>query len=148
MSNLLLSSSGEELPGYYIHAISHHLKRITGEQMNVYGITGQQARVVALIGAGLSSPKLLEQELSLRGPSVTSLLNGLEKKGFICRSLVAEDGRKRYLSLTPKGENLHQVLGKKIIENETKMISRLNLSQRKELLEMLKTLLEAVEEEG
>lgn len=150
MPRLITSPDGEELPGYYIHMISHRLKWMLGEQLKPYGITGQQARVVALIGAGEKrgeslSQKELEKELCLRGPSVTSLLNGLEKRGFITRVYTKQDGRKKRLSLTEKGEMMHRLFCEALIENETHMMQGLDLSKRREFLQMLKDLSDAVE---
>ena len=44
--------------------------------------------------------------MDLRGPTITSLLNGLEKKEYIIRTVSNEDHRAMKLIITPKGEKV------------------------------------------
>ncbi|TJY42903.1 MarR family transcriptional regulator [Cohnella pontilimi] len=49
------------------------------------------------------TPSQLEPILMIERPSVTSLLNGLENKGFIIRKDHPEDGRSKQIYLTEAG---------------------------------------------
>ena len=51
-------------------------------------------------------PKDLENYLNLKGSSVTSLMNGLEKNGFLERVPSEKDGRRKILSLTEKSKEI------------------------------------------
>lgn len=50
--------------------------------------------------------KDLEQYLNLKGSSVTSLINGLVKNGYIERSGSESDGRRTVLALTDKSKKI------------------------------------------
>ena len=50
--------------------------------------------------------KDLENYLNLKGSSVTSLMNGLEKNGFLERVPSEKDGRRKILSLTEKSKEI------------------------------------------
>lgn len=58
----------------------------------------------------------LEQQFNLRRSSITSVLNNLEKKGYIKREAVDEDKRLKQVVLTNKGIE-HQKMIIKIINN-------------------------------
>ncbi|MDR3321791.1 MAG: MarR family transcriptional regulator [Synergistaceae bacterium] len=70
------------------------------------GITGTQALVLAFI-SGFEKDKDIfqrdiEAEFDIRRSSATSILNGLEKHGYIRRESVAYDARLKKLALTDK----------------------------------------------
>ncbi|MBP1856365.1 DNA-binding MarR family transcriptional regulator [Clostridioides mangenotii] len=44
--------------------------------------------------------------MHLKGPSVTSILRGLEEKGYIIRTTRKDDARAMVLTVTDKGERL------------------------------------------
>nr|WP_159436941.1 MarR family transcriptional regulator [Desulfosporosinus lacus] len=50
--------------------------------------------------------KFLEKTMALSGPSVTNLLNGLEKAGFITRNNNPADGRNLSIDVTAKAKQL------------------------------------------
>lgn len=58
--------------------------------------------------------KDVEIFLSIRGSSVTSLINNLERDGYIERKPVAFDGRYKHLSPTPKALKLKPVISERI----------------------------------
>ena len=76
-----------------------------------YGLTGQQGRVLGFIydqeEAGIPICQVdVEAELGLTGSSITSLLQGLEGKGFILRRTRASDNRAKELFVTEKTRTL------------------------------------------
>ncbi|MGN0354351.1 MAG: MarR family winged helix-turn-helix transcriptional regulator [Muricoprocola sp.] len=58
--------------------------------------------------------KDLEVFLSIRGSSVTSLINNLERDGYIHREPVAFDGRYKHLAPTPKALKLKPIISERI----------------------------------
>ena len=74
-------------------------------------VTNQQGRLLEIIYdnilAGHAITRhFLEEVMDLRGPTITSLLNGLEKKEYIIRTVSNEDHRAMKLIITPKGEKV------------------------------------------
>ncbi|MDD7389616.1 MAG: MarR family transcriptional regulator [Lachnospiraceae bacterium] len=58
--------------------------------------------------------KDIEVFLSIRGSSVTSLINNLERDGYIRRETVAFDGRYKHLAPTEKALGLKPVISERI----------------------------------
>lgn len=96
---------------FYIKNIAHILRYKNDQKLAIYNITEPQARLLGHIyGAQLSqkeiSRRYLSEAMQISGPSVTSLLNSLEKNGFIIRSSGNEDGRTILIKLTKKSNAL------------------------------------------
>lgn len=96
---------------FYLRNIVHAIKQLQDSKLTPYNITNQQARLLGDIHEQLKEEKQfcqkdLERIMNLRGSSITSLLQGLEKKGFIVRSSGDEDGRTKRLQITEKGTKL------------------------------------------
>ncbi|MEA4841885.1 MAG: MarR family transcriptional regulator [[Clostridium] symbiosum] len=92
---------------FYIKNIAHLLRYKSDQRLAPYDITESQARLLGHIyGAQRSeqeiSRRYLSQAMQISGPSVTSLLNNLEKKGLISRCSGSEDGRTMRIELSQK----------------------------------------------
>lgn len=86
----MLSTLSKPSADFYIQSIALSLRYMNDQKLEEFGITNQQARLLGGISSSLYdganiSRKFLEDMMQLKGPSVTSLLNGLEKNGFIIR---------------------------------------------------------------
>ncbi|MDR3279779.1 MAG: MarR family transcriptional regulator [Synergistaceae bacterium] len=89
-----------------IFQTSNNIKRIFYSSFANKGITGAQALILAFI-SGFGKDKDVfqrdvESEFDIRRSSATSILNGLEKHGYIRRESVARDARLKKLALTDK----------------------------------------------
>jgi MarR family transcriptional regulator, transcriptional regulator for hemolysin len=77
------------------------------KELKAYGITHTQWSALGIIlyfpGITLSE---LEPILMIERPSVTSLINGLEKRGLVIRKDHPTDGRYKLIYLTDKGKEL------------------------------------------
>jgi len=79
------------------------LRRETGLNLN-------QSFALCCLAKGPLGAGALADELRIHGASLSRVLNALQTKGFIHRSIHDEDGRQKVLSLTPEGERLAQTL--------------------------------------
>lgn len=97
---------------YFIRNIAHLMANMQDRCFNLYGISNQQARILLYLSKhnqrGQKNIKRsdLEKFLNLRGSSVTSLLHGLEKNGFIERSMSEKDSRRKIMVLTDKSKEI------------------------------------------
>ena len=97
---------------YYIRNIAHLMANMQDRCLSLYGLSNQQARIIMYLsrhnirGQKNVKRKDLETFLNLKGSSVTSLMNGLEKNGFIERVESDDDARRKILSLTDKSKEL------------------------------------------
>ena len=129
--------------GRYFRQIVFHVMQLQDELLAPYNITSQQARTLGFIylmreQRGAVCQKDLEEYFGLSGSSVTSLLKGLEGKGYIRRQASREDGRAKLLSLTDEGKKLHDAFMEKLEESEGKIVAGMTQNERSTLLELLK----------
>ena len=99
---------------YFIRNIAHLMANLQDRCLNLYGLSNQQARILMYLskhnirGQAKIKRKDLEHYLNIKGSSVTSLINGLEKNGFLERKPSESDGRRTIMSLTDKAKELVQ----------------------------------------
>lgn len=80
--------------------------------LNMYGLSNQQARILMYISKHSKKTqskikrKDLENYLNIKGSSVTSLINSLEKNGFIERVPSKLDARRTIMAVTDKSKEL------------------------------------------
>ena len=83
-----------------IRAIDLHSKRLEKES----GLTGPQLLVMQQLAAhGELTAGVVAREISLSQPTVTSIIDRLERKGLLMRERSQHDKRKVILSLTAAG---------------------------------------------
>jgi MarR family transcriptional regulator, repressor for mepA len=128
---------------FYLRNSIHKIKMQIDSNLMQYDITNQQARVVGFIGEkqdeGITVyQKDIESYLDITGASVTNLLRGLEKKGFIERIRSASDDRAKELSLTLKGRELIATFNSIFSETENKIVQGMTKEQKELFLELLK----------
>jgi DNA-binding MarR family transcriptional regulator len=97
----------------YTKHISQKLKEINDRLLLDYDLNTSQGILLWHINQSIEehieiNRKFLEESMNLSGPSVTNLLNGLEKMGFITRSNSSSDGRNLYIEVTAKTKQLIQ----------------------------------------
>ena len=91
--------------GILIKKASLELEKTALSVLLPYDMTLAQYKIIVYL---YSSPPMstrqvdLERAFSMTNPSVTSVLNTLEKKDLICRTENAEDRRSKVISLTQK----------------------------------------------
>lgn len=118
----------------YIRNIFHYIQYSAEQDTASYGITSRQGRLLEIIVDGLAAGidvnrKYLEETAFLKGSSVTSLLNGLEAKGFIERNTSNLDGRALKISVTAKGYEIMQQVKELFHEQEKKLLHGMSESE-------------------
>ena len=103
----------ERIPShdFYIKNIAHVLRCQIDQKLAAYNVTEPQVRLLGHIQGGQSigheiSRKYLSEAMQISGPSVTSLLNSLEKNALITRRTGNEDGRTMQIDLTEKATDV------------------------------------------
>lgn len=96
----------------YIRNIFHYIQYSAEQDTSSYGITSRQGRLLEIIVDASTSGKeinrkYLESISFLKGSSVTSLLKGLEAKGFIERNISKTDGRTKKEPFFTKDRKQH-----------------------------------------
>lgn len=103
-SNIPKRSAIEESIGSAIRQIIRAADRQSRLLEETHGLTSPQiATLRAIRRVGSASTGRLAQDVRLSQPTITGILDRLERKGFITRSRSAEDRRSIFVSLTPDG---------------------------------------------
>ena len=130
--------------GILIKKVSLELEKTALSVLSPYDMTLTQYKIIIYL---YSSPQIstrqvdLERAFSMTNPSVTSVLNTLEKKDLICRTENAEDRRSKVISLTQKALDMRDELnaaGERLEEAFTKNLSP---AERSKMISLLTKLL-------
>lgn len=127
---------------FYLRHIVHFMKRRQDEQLIPYNLTNQQARLLGDINEMLEaghdiSRHDLEEAMHLRGSSITSLLQGLEKKDFILRISGNEDGRTKKLRITKQGSDLIGTMNEVLYSSEQQLLIGMTEKEQQEFKRLL-----------
>ncbi|MDR2695992.1 MAG: MarR family transcriptional regulator [Deltaproteobacteria bacterium] len=127
---------------HYLRAVAIGMRHANDQSLAAHGITNQQARLLGEIyerieSRGEISRKALGEAMGIRGPSVTSLLNGLENSGFIVRRPGDKDGRTMQLEITAKAMRLIDETARVFAESERRLLQGFTEEQEKSFLELL-----------
>ncbi len=102
--------------------------------------TGRQALAV-LDGAGRPlSPTEIAERLLLTTASITSLLNTLERRGWVLREADARDRRKQLISLTEDGQRLVDDILPRIVALQAAIMQDVPEDDRQDLQRILDTI--------
>ncbi|MDR7814042.1 MarR family winged helix-turn-helix transcriptional regulator [Lacrimispora sp.] len=138
----MLSTLSKPSADFYIQSIALSLRYMNDQKLEEFGITNQQARLLGGISSSLYdgvniSRKFLEDMMQLKGPSVTSLLNGLEKNGFIIRYSREDDGRAMNIKVTEKGDKVLEALCDIFKSTEQQLHSGMTPAEQEQFLMLL-----------
>jgi MarR family transcriptional regulator, repressor for mepA len=102
------------------------LKTSADARLTELGLNSQQGRLIGYIHENQEKgviQKDLADQFQRRGASITSMLQGLEQKGYIKRVTSAEDERQKKIYVLPKGADLVEEFNA-IFEEVEKNITR------------------------
>lgn len=114
--------------GKDIFVTSKILRRYIDRHMSCEAMTGGQGRVLGMIVMNAECGEELyqrdiEAEFHIRGSSVTSILQLMEKKGLITRESSKKDARLKRLLPTAEGIRMHEMVCSTIMQAEENMLS-------------------------
>ena len=123
-----------------IRSISQKSMVASNQAMKDLKINQQQARVIAYIAEN-QDKGLIQKDLAevfhRRGASITSMLQGLERNGYIERRIPKDNERQKNLYILPKGLSIVQQINQIFDRSESDLISSLTENERVELLRIL-----------
>lgn len=110
----------------HVKMIEHLAKRIGNAHLNTIGLTQSQADIIVFL-ARESDKKIhqrdIERALNYSNPTITGLLNRLEQKGLITRTVDVNDSRMRLISLTNAALSIVEEIYRSIQETEKKLLA-------------------------
>lgn len=117
------------------------IKRQIEQSLRSLDMTSQQSQALHEIATqpGITNHEL-EHQLWIEKSSVTSLVNGIEKRGWIVRNSHPNDARMKQITLTPAGQQKHiqaQQAVNEVKSRSTHTFTDQELDQLKVLLQKL-----------
>ena len=135
--------------GGLIHKVAHKMKREIDHANQKLGVSGVQGRIIGYVRCESKNrdvfQKDIEEHFELRGSSVTSTLQNLEKMGFIVRESIPTDQRLKRIVLTKKALDIHNQITKNIEQVEKEALSSINKEEEQLLSDLLKRILNNIE---
>lgn len=140
--------------GKDVFATSRILRRYIDRQMPCEAVSGGQGRILAMIvmkaqGGEALYQRDIETEFHIRGSSVTSTLQLMEKKGLITRESSKKDARLKRLLPTAEGVRMHEMVCSAIMQAEAGMLAQITEEEQavfRSVMEKLRTF--AANDEG
>jgi DNA-binding MarR family transcriptional regulator len=138
--------------GFYIHKLAKSMRYLTDDNLTKNKLTIEQVKIIRYLYKNRVEKyvyqKDIEKEFDIKRSSVTNILQNMEKKHLILRSIDEKDARVKKVELTEKGqmmsseltgyiEHLEEIL----VEGMTEEEKDLYLILIKRSIENIKTLM-------
>ncbi len=113
------------------------------QMLSKIGVTEQQWRVMRVLDErGRMDPKEIAEAACLLNPSLTRIMQLLEKKGLIARKGNPEDRRRVHVEITATGRDMLVAAQPESLEIAEKLRARVGQDKLDELLDLLNSLAE------
>jgi MarR family transcriptional regulator, repressor for mepA len=127
--------------------IGQRTKHLMDQRLLPYDITPQQARIVGFVCSRqregtIVCQKDIEEAFELKGSSITSLLQGLQRKNFIARHPDPDDERRKIVTVLPKAEELMSDFEAVFQEIEERMMQGITPEQQQLLAQALEQIVQ------
>ncbi|WP_368489013.1 MarR family winged helix-turn-helix transcriptional regulator [Clostridium sp. BJN0013] len=123
-----------------IRNIALKIKFKSDENINKLGLNSQQGRMISYIyehqDEGIIQ-KDLADVFQRRGASITSMLQGLERKGYIERSIPKDDERQKNIYVLEKGAELIEEFNRIFFQVEKSITENLTDDEKECFLSLL-----------
>lgn len=130
--------------GREVIIFAKRIHRKIDKEASKYGITGGQGRILGFIHHKSQKrdifQKDIEEELDIRRSSVTSVLQLMEKNGYIKRVSVSEDARLKKIMLTEKGLEIQNNISEFILKFEESLKNELSEDEFRMLIALINRL--------
>lgn len=116
------------------------IKRKADEKINELGLNAQQGRIIGYIHEH-QEQGLIQKDLAeifdRRNATITSMLKGLEKNGYIERKIPADNERQKNIYVLPKGEKLVEDFDRMFGQVEEEIVQSLTDEEKQTLMKLL-----------
>lgn len=135
------------LPMALLRAREAVMKKFT-PALREHGLSAQQWRVIrALVEEDALDASELAERCALLMPSLSRILQNLDRRGLILRQVDASDQRRTLISITPAGRELFQALSPVNEARYAYITRRFGYGKLELLYELLDELVEKLDEE-
>ncbi|WP_439693877.1 MarR family winged helix-turn-helix transcriptional regulator [Curtobacterium sp. SP.BCo] len=123
---------------------------LRGRLRDRLGVSGSDLTVLQFVArAGAADRKVrvkdLASHLGLSGPAVTGTVDRLERAGRLCRVPNPEDGRSRFIELTPESERAYAAAMDSTNEHLHELLSSFSERESAKYVRVIDRVIEALE---
>jgi len=124
--------------GFLLARTARSMKRALEAHLSTYNITASQYIVLALLAErdGISLSRLGER-LYFDSPTITGIVDRMERDGLVQRKRTSDDRRVINIVLTPKGKDLFRKIQVIAEDVNRKAMATFTVRQEKEFVEAL-----------
>lgn len=129
--------------GYLIKRINDKLAARADAELKQFNLTMSQCRVFLYLSSrgGQATQKEIETFLDVAHPTVVGLVSRMEQNGYVT-CWPCEDGRNKYVKLTPQAEAIDKDMQENMHANEEMLLAPLSPEEREQLRDLLLTVAE------
>ena len=129
--------------GYLIKSINDKLAARADAELKQFNLTMSQCRVFLYLSSrgGQATQKEIEIFLDVAHPTVVGLVSRMEQNGYVT-CWPCEDGRNKYVKLTPQAEAIDKDMQENMHANEEMLLAPLSPEDRERLRDLLLTVAE------
>ena len=133
----------DHLPSWLFSQTAAHAARLLSEGFGAAGARGYHYRLLeSLVRDGPASQAALGRRTGIHLSDLVGALNELETGGFVGRSPDPADRRRNVITVTPAGRDRAAELGERVAEVQEDLLAPLSVSERAELVALLRKVLE------
>ena len=129
--------------GYLLRLAHDHVHRTAASEMPAGEHPRDFAVLTALTRTGPVSQQRLAELLRVNRTLMVSVVDGLERRGYVERRRDADDRRSYALHITPAGQDARAALAPEVARVNDLMAARLTAEERARLHDLLRTLITA-----
>lgn len=126
--------------GIYLKQLDIAFENERNKALSELGVTSSQLYILLYLLMNKEiriNVKDLGKKFNLKGPTITGILNRLENKGFITRTISEEDSRYKKIEITDKAIQTESALKEKAKILEEKLIENITHEEIDKLEEIL-----------
>lgn len=124
--------------GYLIKSINDKLKIRADAELKQYHLTISQSRVLVYLRSrgGQATQKEIETFLDVAHPTIVGLVSRMEQNGYVT-CWPCEDGRNKYVKMTPQAEAIDKDMRENMQANEQMLLAPLSSEDCERLRDLL-----------
>ena len=140
-------------PEFWLGPLLGHCAHLARERLDArlapYDVTPAQIHVLHyLYHHGNEAPQCdVTAHLKVKPSTANGILDRMEEKGLLRRTISAADARKRLVTLTEKGQSQQEMLRQKFEETEHLMVKGLSAEETRQLHALLHRVISNLEED-
>lgn len=116
------------------------IRRVLDDRLRPHGVSVARKRVLGVLEHGAVRQNVLATVLDLAPRTITELVDGLERDGFVSRTTDPGDRRARLVDLTPTGRQVNDLALRTRQAVVAEMFADLSNAQRTALAEAMSVL--------